>query len=288
MENIIHLNVGGVPEHFNIPWQIALEQEMFAKQGLSATWKEYPGGTGAMAKDLRDNNLDVAVLLTEGIVADISKGNSSRIISLYVSSPLIWGIHVPSKSSIESLNDIKGKRYAISRIGSGSHLMAYVHAKQQGWDVSDDQLVIVGDIEGARKAFKDEEAEVFLWEKFMTKPLVDSGEFRRVGECPTPWPCFVIAAREEVINKNPEALKILIDIVNQTSTNFKKNEKAAELTSLKFNLELEDAQLWHQQTNWDCGTPLSKKDYENVVNNLFDLQLITTKPAYEEVCTNIS
>ena len=29
-----------------------------------------------------------------------------------------------------------------------------------------------------------------------TKPLVDNGIFRRIADCPTPWPCFVIAVRD--------------------------------------------------------------------------------------------
>jgi hypothetical protein len=33
----------------------------------------------------------------------------------------------------------------------------------------------------------------------MTKPLVDKGIFR-IGDCPTPWPCFVIAVRDELIS----------------------------------------------------------------------------------------
>jgi hypothetical protein len=30
---------------------------------------------------------------------------------------------------------------------------------------------------------------------------VDKGIFRRIGDCPTPWPCFVIAVRE-ILEKN--------------------------------------------------------------------------------------
>jgi sulfonate transport system substrate-binding protein len=42
------LRVGGVPEHFNLPWHLALEQGLFAKRGLDLTWIDVPNGTGAM------------------------------------------------------------------------------------------------------------------------------------------------------------------------------------------------------------------------------------------------
>ncbi len=63
------------PEHFNLPWHLAIQQGLFGKEGLNIHWREYPGGTGAMIRDLRSGDLDAAVLLTEGIVAGICKGN---------------------------------------------------------------------------------------------------------------------------------------------------------------------------------------------------------------------
>jgi ABC-type nitrate/sulfonate/bicarbonate transport system substrate-binding protein len=55
----------------------------------------------------------------------------------------------------------------------------------------------------------------------MTKPLVDKGIFRRIGDCPTPWPCFVIAVRDEILEKYPEAIKSILDTINETTKNFK-------------------------------------------------------------------
>jgi hypothetical protein len=47
-------------------------------------------------------------------------------------------------------------------------------------------------------------APIILWERFMTKPVVE--EYLE-GDCPTPWPCFVIAVRDEILEKYPEAIK---------------------------------------------------------------------------------
>ncbi len=61
-------------------------------------WKDYYGGTGAMCKALRAKEIDLAVILTEGIITDIIGGNKSKIIQTFVKSPLIWGIHVAKDS----------------------------------------------------------------------------------------------------------------------------------------------------------------------------------------------
>src|SRR3569833_2367387 len=92
------VRIGGVPEHFNLPWNLAVEEGLFSKQGIDLERIDYPGGTGAMCADLRNGNLDLAVVLTEGLVADIVRGNPAQIIRWHVTSPLNWGIHVPAAS----------------------------------------------------------------------------------------------------------------------------------------------------------------------------------------------
>ncbi len=268
------ITVGGVPEHFNLPWHLAMETGLFDKTGISVQWQDYPGGTGAMAKDLRTGALDVAVLLTEGIVADICKGNPSKIVQTYVASPLIWGIHIPAHSNFKTVDELEGKRFAISRYGSGSHLMAFVHAQQRGWKPEDLELVVVNDLNGARESFRQGEADGFMWERFMTQPLVDKGEFRRVGECPTPWPCFVIAVREELIQMQLAALQRLLSVINQASKDFMKHPDAAQLVTERFGIQPEDAATWFRHTRWSCGEHLSVPALEQVMQTLAQLRII--------------
>ncbi|HET8697384.1 MAG TPA: ABC transporter substrate-binding protein, partial [Gammaproteobacteria bacterium] len=114
-----------MPEHFNLPWHLALDAG--APGGVAAQWQDFPDGSGAMAEALRERRLDAAMLLTEGAVAGIARSGGFKIVSLYTESPLLWGIHVPASSRFRAVADIAGARYAISRRGSGSHLMAFVH-----------------------------------------------------------------------------------------------------------------------------------------------------------------
>ena len=59
--------IGGVPEHFSIPWTSG--EQIFQEAGLAMTYEEYPRGTGSMTSALRSGELDIAVALTEGLVA---------------------------------------------------------------------------------------------------------------------------------------------------------------------------------------------------------------------------
>ena len=166
-----------------------------------------------MAKALREGELDAALLLTEGAVAAIAAGVPLKIASLYTDSPLVWGIHVPAASRFRGVAELRGSRYAISRHGSGSHLMAFVHARSLGWPVEQLSFVTVGNLAGAVEAFAAGAADVFFWEKFMTKPLVDAGKFRRLGEFTAPWPAFVVCVADAVDGGQRAALGRAVALV---------------------------------------------------------------------------
>ena len=188
------VNIIGVPEHFNLPWHLALEEGAFEERGIDLQWTDIPEGTGKMCQMLASGETDLAIILTEGLVKSISEGNSSKIVQEYIASPLLWGVHVGSASPYKGISDLKNTKAAISRFGSGSHLMAYVNAQKEGWDTATLQFEIINTLDGAVIALTNGTADYFMWEHFTTKPLVDNGSFRRLTDCPTPWPCFVIAA----------------------------------------------------------------------------------------------
>ena len=288
MKQEISFKVGGVPEHFNLPWHLAIENNAFLDKGIEIEWEDYYGGTGAMMKDLREKNLDVAVILTEGIVADITKGNECKIVQFYVNSPLRWGVHVAANAPYKTIADLEGSTAAISRFGSGSHLMAYVNADEHQWDLKTLSFEVVGNLDGGRKALAAGKGDYFLWEKFTTKPYVDNGEFRSIGECPTPWPPFVIAVRNEVLLCHFDKIKTLLDTINESCKAFMKNDRAVQLVTERYGLKEEDVRLWFAETEWTCHSKLNKLQIEKVQDKLFDLNIINKKASFPELCTDMT
>lgn len=280
------IRIGGVPEHFNLPWHLAMEEGDFEYEDLNVIWTEFPGGTGAMNKALRDNEIDVAVILTEGIVKDIIAGNPSKIVQVYVDSPLIWGIHVDANSSYTSVSDLKDTTAAISRKGSGSELMAVVNAKNEGWDIDNLKYEIVGDINGAIKSLATNTSQFFMWEHFTTKPLVDTGVFRRVGDCPTPWPCFVIAVSSNFLENNQHDLNKMLGVINSKTAAFKEVDNVKELLYKRYDQKPEDVEKWLNVTSW-ANFQISEEDLENVQNTLLELNLIEKKVPDSELIHNL-
>ncbi len=266
----------GVPEHFNLPWHLAIEEGAFKERGIELIWTDIPEGTGKMCQLLNENETDLAIILTEGIVKSITEGNPSKIIQEYIASPLLWGIHVSANSNYHNLNELKSTKAAISRYGSGSHLMAYVMAKNEGWALENLNFEVINNLTGAIEGLTSGEADYFMWEHFTTKPLVDKGVFRRLGDCPTPWPCFMLVGTDAFISKNGSTLKHILEVINMYTEEFKNIPSIDRTLANRYEQKLEDIQEWLGITKWS-QQQLPATNLEEIQDILLSLKLISQK-----------
>lgn len=268
------IRITGVPEHFNFPWIEVIKTQPFLNQNIQLQWIDESKGSGAMNKALREGTTDIAIVLTESFVKDSIEGNTAKIIGFHVASPLVWGIHTSSKSKVKSLKELDNTPFLISRFGSGSHLMAYLLAKKEGWKIDDSRFEIIGNLDGAIEAFQDSTPKIFLWEKYTTKPFVDEGLFDRVGEIPTPWPCFVIVARQEIIDKKPQVLHSLLEKLYAKSALLKSSPDTVASISQKYKVQETDISEWILQTEWHTDNQVKREHLQNTMKVLEDLGLI--------------
>ncbi len=264
----VKIRLGGVPEHFNLPIHLAIENGLFESRGVDLSWTTFKGGTGQMTKALRDGEVDACILLTEGIIKDIIAGNPSKIISGYINTPLIWGVHTGAKNGLQHLSDIYTKQYAISRFGSGSHLMAIVDATVHQKKIETEQFTIIKNLEGALESLQALNSDVFYWEKYTTKPYVDNGLLKRLGEFITPWPCFMIAATEKILQAAPEAITRMLRTIHDATDSFMQSEDNISLVSKRYEQKMEDVERWYHATEWAIHGWVSDKMLQSVVYNL--------------------
>lgn len=276
------LKIGSVPEHFNLPWHLCIENNAFNNEGINIEWIDFPGGTGAMTKALRNKEIDLAILLTEGIVKDITEGNPSKIIQTYIETPLIWGIHVAAQSKYQTIEDLENTSAAISRFGSGSHLMAYVNAQNQGWNTNNLKFDVIKNLDGAIEGLKEGKGDYFMWEHFTTKPYVDNGTFRRISDCPTPWPCFVIAATNHALDTKHIEIKKALQVINTATKAFKNLEQIDIVLAKRYEQKLPDIKKWLSKTEWS-QKQLSIETLEKVQEQLLKLNIIDKKIASNKI-----
>ncbi|KAI5461454.1 hypothetical protein BGZ63DRAFT_414191 [Mariannaea sp. PMI_226] len=262
------LRIGYVPEHFSTPLHFA--QRLF---GLQAELVPFPSGTGHMVTAIRAGEIDVAIGLTEGWIAGLGKegiegDGGYRIVGTYVETPLCWAISTgaerPEISSVASLN---GGKIGVSRIGSGSYVMGYVLADQQGWlsptraqPFSD--TVVLNNFQNLRNAVNSGEADFFMWEHFTSKKFYDSGEIRRVGEIYTPWPSWMIVASTKLTQGSLDLrVKDLFKKLDSGVAHFNaNNQEAVDFIAANLEYSQADATEWMKTVRFPQATEGVKLD----------------------------
>lgn len=267
------VRVAGVPEPYNLPWHLAQEKGHFAAAGVDLHWHTVPEGTGRMCQMLRDGELDMAVLVTEGAVRDILNGGPHRIVSGFVESPLPWGVHVPAGAALSTEEDLRGIPYAISRPGSGSHIMAMLHARRIGWQPGPDDLVVVHSMEGAAQRMATGEPLIFLWETYVTSRYVRSGVMRHLGEVRGDWPGFVIVARSGPDAEVQKAVARTLRVLREEAERSVDEPHMVELVMQNAGFSEALAKDWLANVRWRMDPP-SSSGLNGLMDTLERLQLV--------------
>lgn len=271
------IRVGGVHEPFNLPFIHAFERDAFSSLGVEVVFSDFDGGTGALVEALETGTIDFATLLTEGAVTAIANGSGVRIHSAFTDSPLRWGIHIAAKADQTKVDELKGKKFAISRPGSGSELMAWILADQQGWKLKSKQFVVVGGINGAVTALPKRKAHIFLWERFVTAPLVKQGIFKRVGEIATPWPAFVTATGPGVAEDNPALVDEIVTITLKHAAELKADtDGTIDLIVDRYGMDRRSARTWLKGVDWPASKHIDREVLASAMDRMASLGRIET------------
>lgn len=207
------VRIGGVPEHFNLPFALAAEAGLPAARGSPVVeWVSVPGGSGAMMKGLLAGDYDAALLLTEAAVAAaLSPPYAIRIAGGWVDTPLTWGIHVhpdsphapptaaataaetgagPPTRGLSLDQTPRPLTFGISRPQSGSHTLAVLHTRGHPHPPA---FATCGNMDGLLAGIADRTIDVFLWERATTAPAVEAGRVALAGTVVPGWPAFCVA-----------------------------------------------------------------------------------------------
>lgn len=269
------LRVTGVPEHFNFPWKNVIQNQPFLDKDIELEWIDESRGSGQMNLALRNGDTEIALILTESFLKDFEAGNPSKMIGYHVISPLVWGIHVGINSKLNALSDISRPLFYISRPGSGSQLMGLALAEREKWNPETLQFEVVSNLPGALVAYQNNPDGLFLWEKFTTKPRVDSKKMKRIGEIPSPWPCFSIIASDQALKEFGEEIFQLRDLVYEESYRLEKSKSdTIRAISIAYELQEKDVKAWISQTKWATTETVSLGELKKSMDKMVTLGII--------------
>ncbi|TFK45854.1 periplasmic binding protein-like II [Heliocybe sulcata] len=251
------LRVGYVREHFSSP----LLQYAEADNGTLFVLVECPSGTGQLISRLTNDEIDMAIALTDPLLSGIAKGSEAyKLVGSYVTTPLNWAVITGKNSKYQQISDLKGTPIGISRPGSGSQTMASVMALQQGWPTDELEFKVNNDIHGLVNSVNDGSTSAFMWEWFTTKPWLDRGEVRFIGSVPTPWPSWLIAAHPSPQRAPPDVLRQFLSTLSTYVRAFDSEEKRlhddVEFIKKTWGYPEEDIKEWLKTVAYpqDCAS----------------------------------
>ncbi|GAA6006709.1 hypothetical protein JCM11491_003152 [Sporobolomyces phaffii] len=258
MSNPPKLRVGYVREHFSSPLL------QLAERDDTIQLVECPSGTGQVMSRIKADEIDVAIALTESLLAGIAKQTAEfKLVGTYVTSPLQWAVIVGKDSKYEKLQDLEGEKIGISRIGSGSQVMASVMALNEGWTDQDGKVSpidfqVLDTFKNLRDGVNSGKAAAFMWEKFTTRPYLD--EVRFIGTVPTPWHSWAVVASAPTLAPSSPLVPVLEAFLSNLTASIAAFDAPAaraadsvKFVEATFGYPEADVRAWFDQVSYPHG-----------------------------------
>ena len=97
---------------------------------------------------------------------------------------------------------------------------------------------------------------------------MDAGEWRRVGEVPTPWPCFSISATNDALENDSAALLAMLDVVHTEARDLRASADCAKTIGLMYAQHEEDIVEWLGGVRWCIRPVVSHATLSHVMDSL--------------------
>ena len=136
---------------------------------------------------------------------------------------------------------------------------------------------MVNSIHGARKALRDDRAQVFLYDAASARHLVDAGEWRRIGEFVSPWPSSVaIVASDAALTQHGTTLLQLLETVRSEAAALRRSPRCAATLAVMYGATDAEMADWLQGgIRWSVTPTISHAVVAQVTDQLVQAGLIS-------------
>lgn len=138
---LIKLTVGYTPiTAATLPFFIALEEKLFQKHGLEVV-PVFFGGTPLIVSAMMAGEFPIGLTGGAGIISSQLVGSDLTVIGSWLQVLTIDGM---AKPEIKSINDLKGKKVAVSRIGASTYFAGLAMLDSRGMKATDVVFIQAG------------------------------------------------------------------------------------------------------------------------------------------------
>jgi NitT/TauT family transport system substrate-binding protein len=208
------------------PANIGQATGIFARHGLDLEIASV-GGDAKLQQAMAADAVDIGLGSGPGM-AFIAKGAPVKAIAAMAGPPLLFAVVVRADGSVKSVDDLKGRKVAISTVGSATNWLMNEVSRQHGWGYDGFVQIPIGE-NGARiAALKSGAVDACVVEIGSALNFTAHGDGRilmRFGDVAKDFIMHVIFATDKAIAQRPDALKAFLQGWFETIA-FMRNNKA--------------------------------------------------------------
>jgi NitT/TauT family transport system substrate-binding protein len=190
------------------PLDIGKEMGIWAKQNVDIDISSF-GGDAKLQQALAANGVDMGLGSGPGM-GFATKGVPAKAVAAFAGSPFNLGIVIAANSPYKDIKEMKGKKFAITTVGSLTDWLLKRVALAQGWKHDDLIGVPLGGFETNYAAFKTGQVDGIVLAIESCYLLINRNEAKliaRMGDYAPQFHTHVVYARDEMIEKNPDLIK---------------------------------------------------------------------------------
>jgi len=221
------------------PLDIGVEAGIWAKHDLKLDITTF-GGDAKLQQALAANGVDFGLGSGPGMGFAV-KGVPAKAVAAFAGSPYSISIVIAPNAPYNDIKEMKGKKFAVTTVGSLTEWLLHRAALAQGWKYNDLVAVPLGGFETNYAAFKTGQVDGIMLATETSMMLVEKKEAKIIANMGAFAPKFhthVIYARDELIDKNPDLIKRFLAGWFETIAWIKANkDKSVEISARVLKLD---------------------------------------------------
>jgi NitT/TauT family transport system substrate-binding protein len=227
----------------SVPWIIALERDMFRKNGVDITGAISSTGGGTTLRNMLAGGVPFADAAAGATVAGIRAGLKIKIVGAAVNSAADNAWVVLDASPIKTIKDLAGKKFGTTTPGGVTRVFGEMLLRHNGIEPSQLTQVPLG--VGAAIAALDSGA---VDTSYVLEPLFSryAGKYRKIGSISDVLPKVspnLLVASQDFIDKEPEKLRKILLTFKQASDFIYADPKEATKIAMKRMVNIDEPSL---------------------------------------------
>jgi len=271
------------------PLDIGVGTGIWAKHDLKLDITTF-GGDAKLQQALAADGVDFGVGSGPGMGFAV-KGVPAKAVAAFAGSPYSISIVIAPNAPYNDIKEMKGKKFAVTTIGSLTEWLLHRTALAQGWKYNDLVAVPLGSFETNYAAFKTGQVDgiVLATEtSYMLEAKKEAKIIANMGAYAPKFITHVIYARDELIDKKPDLVKRFLAGWFETIAWMKANkDKSVEISARVLKLPPEivsrayDEEIGMMQDNGRFDPEAVKV----IKSSLVDMHILESEPTEDQMFT---